>query len=317
MMASKGFLSCTTLAATPTSPPQGSTSPCGGATLVTYGWCGAQRTVPREAGQVAMTSDDPVRSLPGTGALWARVERDIRARIEAEEFPDTFPGEHALAAEYGISRHTVREALRQLRREGLVVAQRGRLPRVAADGVIHQPLGALYSLFRSIESSGRTQRSVVRALEVRTDPDIADKLSLPPETSLTYLQRVRLADAEPLALDEVWLPADRTAPLLDVDFSHTALYDELRDRCGVTVSGGVEDIRATLTTDEQADHLGLAPPAAVLLIERTGCAQGAPFEHRRTLVRSDRFSLTAEFSTRDGYELLPRGRAWPGRGGDR
>lgn len=244
------------------------------------------------------------RSLPGDGPLWARVEADLRARIDAHEFPGTFPGEHGLAAEYGVSRHTVREALRRVRQEGLVLAQRGRAPRVADDGVLHQPLGALYSLFRSVENSGRTQRSLVRVLEVRRDDTVAAQLSLPAGAALTYLERLRLADDEPLALDQVWLPAVPTVRLLDADFSHTALYDELRERCGIVVAGGAETIRAVLAGETEAEALSVTSPAAALLIERTGHVGEAPFEHRRTLVRSDAFALTAEFSARDGYQLV-------------
>jgi len=254
------------------------------------------------------------RSLPGPGPLWSRVEADLRARIEAEEFPDAFPGEHALAAEYGVSRHTVREALRRLRHEGVVLAERGRTPRVAADGVLHQPLGALYSLFQSVEGSGRTQRSVIRVLEVRHDAVAATSLGLPDRTLLTYLERLRLVDDEPLALDQVWLPADRTEALLHADLTHTALYDELRIRCDVVVAGGTEDIRAVLLDTEQAGLLGVDEPAAAFLIERTGCVLGRPFELRRTVVRSDTFALTAEFSARDGYQLLRAGGTRPAGG---
>lgn len=247
------------------------------------------------------------RPLVGPGPLWARLESDLRARIEAGEFDGQFPGEHAIAAEYAVSRHTVREALRRIRQEGLVLASRGRSPRLAEDGVLHQPLGALYSLFRSVEDSGRTQRSVVRALDVRRDPEAAARLALPPGADLTYLERLRLADDEPLALDRVWLPAGPTAPLLQADFSHTALYDELRSRCGIDVAGGVETIRAVLVDPDEAAVLDLRPPAPAFLLERTGQVDGAPFEHRRTVVRSDTFALTAEYSAQDGYQLR-RGR---------
>lgn len=239
----------------------------------------------------------------GTGPLWARVEADLRARIGADAFRDGFPGEHALAAEYGVSRQTVRQALRRLREEGVVTAEPGRAPRVAPEGVIEQPVGALYSLFASVEGSGRRQRSITRALEVRDDPEVAVTLQLPATTPLTYLERVRLADDEPIALDQVWLPAEGTAALLQVDFSHTALYAELKDRCGIQLSGGREQIRSVLADDDQAGLLGLVPPAALTLIERTGLVADRPFEHRRTVVRSDRFALTAEFSARSGYRL--------------
>lgn len=243
------------------------------------------------------------RLLGGDGALWARVEADLRARIEADEFPDTFPGEHALAAEYGVSRHTVREALRRIRGDGLVLATRGRAPRVVEDGVLRQPLGALYSLFRSVEGSGRAQRSLVRVLEVRHDDTVAALLGLPEGAGLTYLERVRLADDDPLALDQVWLPAAPTAALLDADFSRTALYDELRERCGIEVAGGVETIRAVLLDADEAELLGTTRPAPALLVERTTEVDGAPFEHRRTVVRGDAFELTSDFSPREGYQL--------------
>lgn len=249
------------------------------------------------------------RPLPGDGPLWARVEADLRARIAAGEFHGTFPGEHALTAEYGVSRHTVREALRRIRRDGLVLAGRGRASKRADHGVLRQPLNALYSLFRSVEDSGRTQRSHVRMLDVRHDAFVATRLSLPADAALTYLERLRLADDEPLALDQVWLPAAPTSALLEADFSHTALYDELREYCGIVVSGGVETIRAVLAGDAVADLLGVSRPSAAFLIERTGHVDGAPFEYRRTLVRSDVFALTAEYSSEQGYQLVKDRRA--------
>jgi GntR family transcriptional regulator len=234
------------------------------------------------------------------------LQDDLRSRIASRELVAAFPGELAIAAEYGVSRHTVREALRSLRREGLVVAGRGRAPRVAADGVLHQPLGVLYSLFRSVESSGLDQTSRVRALDVVTDPQVAGRLRLGPRTSLLHLARVRFAGDEPLAVDDVWLPAATTRSLLAVDFTHTALYDELRSRCGVVLSGGTEEIRARLTDEDQARELGIPHPSAVLLVERTGCVDGAPFEFRRTVLRGDRFALTAEFAAGEAHRLSGR-----------
>jgi GntR family transcriptional regulator len=204
-----------------------------------------------------------------------------------------------------VSRHTVREALRALRREGLVLAGKGRAPRVA-DGVLHQPLGVLYSLFRSVEAGGMRQTSRVRALEVVTDADIAGRLGRDPGTSLLRLSRVRFAGDDPLALDEVWLPAAATQPLLSVDFTHTALYDELRVRCGIVLSGGAEEVRAGLTDEDQARELVVAHPSAVLLVERVGCVGGEPFEFRRTVLRGDRFALTTEFAVGEAHRLSGR-----------
>lgn len=230
--------------------------------------------------------------------LWAQLLADLRARLAAGEFRDAFPGELALVEHYGVSRHTVREALRHLRAEGTVTAARGRKPRLAPVEV-EQPLGALRSLFRAVESAGLEQRSIVRALDVRRDGVVASRMLLEESTPLVYLERVRLAGDEPLALDRVWLPADVAAPLLGVDFTHTALYDELLTHCGLRLTGGREQVRAVVPLRGERALLHVPVGVALLAVERTGCLNGRPIEHRHTLVRGDRFAVTAEYAGRD------------------
>lgn len=234
--------------------------------------------------------------------LWAQLLADLRRRLDGGEFAAAFPGELALVAEYSVSRHTVREALRRLREEGVVVAARGRAPRLAGPMEIEQQLGSIYSLFTAVESTGREQLSVVRTLDVRADGVIATRLGLEESTPLVHIERLRLADSEPLAVDRVWLPAAIAHPLLDVDFTHTGIYDELA-KIGVTIAGGRENIRAVVPTAEERRLLEIGPDVAALAIERLGSSGGTPVEWRHTLVRGDRFSLTAQFTARDGYQV--------------
>ena len=235
--------------------------------------------------------------------LWAQLRADLRRRLDAGAFDDDFPGELTLVREYGVSRHTVRSALSDLRAEGLVVAERGRRPRLAAHDLITQPLGTLYSLFALVEQAGLRQRSIVRARDVRADGVVADRLNLEASTPLFHLERLRLAGDEPLALDSVWLPADLAAPLLEADFTHTALYDELARRAGVRLAGGHEHVRAVVPSATEQGLLGLPRSVGALAIDRLGYAGDRPIEWRHTLIRGDRFSLTADFSQRTGYRL--------------
>jgi GntR family transcriptional regulator len=235
--------------------------------------------------------------------LWAQLLADLRRRLDQDEFAASFPGELALVAEYGVSRHTVREALRRLREEGLVIAGRGRTPRRAEPTEIEQPLGEIFSLFSAVEATGRVQRSVVRTLDVRADGVVAARLGLEESTPLVHLERLRLADAEPLAVDRVWLPERLAAPLLDVDFGRTALYTVYASRCGVHVTGGSERVRAVLPGSGERELLAIPDGVAAFSIDRLGCAGDSPVEWRQTLVRADRFSITARFSTREGYRM--------------
>jgi len=253
------------------------------------------------AGRPAVAAGSLDRQSPMP--LWAQLHADLRRRLRAGAFTDAFPGELALVTEYQVSRQTVRAALRELRAEGVVIAERGRRPRLAEPAAITQPLGALYSLFASVEAAGLRQTSLVRARDLRADGVIADRLGLEASTPLFRLERLRLADGEPLALDTVWLPADLGAPLLAADLSHTSLYDELAARTGVRLEGGREHIRAVVPTRAEQRHLQITPTTGALVIDRLGYAGGRPTEWRHTLIRGDRFSLLAEFSPRIGYRI--------------
>lgn len=235
--------------------------------------------------------------------LWQQLLTDLRERLDSGAFDAALPSEYALAAEYEVSRYTVREALRRMRDDGAVVATRGRVSRRADTASIEQPLSEPYSLYRAVEATGRTQRSVVRQFDVRADGVIAARLGLEESTPLVHLERLRLADAEPLAVDRVWLPEELAAPLLDVDFSHTGLYYEYRRRCGIRVTGGRENIRAVVPSDGERQLLGIDDDVAALVIERCGMAAGRAVEWRHTLVRADRFTVTAQFSDRTGYQV--------------
>lgn len=237
--------------------------------------------------------------------LWAQLRADLVERISAGEFANGFPGEQALTASYGLSRHTVREALRQLRHEGVLIAERGRATRLADLPVIQQPLGALYSLFAAVEAKGLDQRSIVRALEIRHDSKVSATLELDPDARLVYLERLRFVGDVPLALDYAWLPAEIAEPLLSTDFTHTALYIELDIRCGIRLTGGREDISAVVPEPADAALLELPPQSAALSIRRLGFMQSRPIELRHSLIRPDRFTLTARFSPSDGYTFQP------------
>lgn len=237
----------------------------------------------------------------GRTPLWSQLLQDLVRRLDAGAFVGHFPSEHELMSEYDVSRHTVREALRRLRESGVIESNRGRLT-VVRQGSIEQPLGAMYSLFREVEGRGMEQRSEVLVRDVRTDAEAALVLGLADDTALVYLERLRYADHEPLAWDRTWLPLSVGEGLLDADLSHSGIYDELR-RAGAAVTGGREHIEAVVPTAAQRRLLGVRPAVAALSISRVGCMKNRPVEWRRTLVRGDRFSVAAEWSTAKGYRL--------------
>ena len=139
----------------------------------------------------------------------------------------------------------------------------------------------------------------------RQDAVAAARLGLAAADPLIYLERQRLANDEPLAWDRVWLPARMSRPLLDVDFTDTALYVEMNRLLGRGPTGGREEIGCRNATTEEAERLDLESGAAVFSLSRIGCHHGEPVEYRETLVRGDRFFLVTQFSPGSGYFLTP------------
>ena len=226
--------------------------------------------------------------------MWAQVLADLRVRLERGEFVERFATDVELIDEYQVSRHTVRDAVRRLHGEGLLDRERGRGTFVRGRP-IEQPLGALYSLFRSIEAHGFEQHSAVRFLEERCDPQAAAMLELPADAALIYLERIRSAGSQRVAVDCSWLPADIARPLIDVDFERTALYQELADRCGARPTGGWERILPALATREQRELLQIPARQPIFAVERFTHGDGRPLEWRHSAIRGDLYAFIARW----------------------
>ncbi len=251
-----------------------------------------------EGHEGTITPLDRTSSVP----LWAQLEADLRRRLLAGEFDERFPTDHELTAAYGVSRHTVREAIRSLNRDGVLRRERGR-GTVIDRAEFEQRLGALYSLFQQIEATGAAQTSEVLDLAIVSDPAAAAALGLEPDAPLVRLERLRSADGEPLAVDCAWLPAEAARPLLDADWTHTALYDELEQRCGCRPDQGWERISPVIPSPRQRELLGLSHDVAAFSLQRLGLCGDRPIEWRVTVIRGDRFRFVADWSAANRGEL--------------
>jgi GntR family transcriptional regulator len=244
-------------------------------------------------GTAASPTDDP--SSEDRRPLWQQVRDDLLARVAQGEIADRFPTDREIVERYGVSRHTAREAVRQIAETGMIQRRRGRGGTTLRSTEFVQPLGSLYSLFQAIEAQGVRQRSKVISRAAACDEEIAALLAQPSDTPLFLLERVRFAGNSPIALDRVWMPLELTAPLLDADFTHTALYDELRTRCGIVIDSGSEEIWPEVINGDEATLLEVPTGALGFRINRIGRSGGSLVEIRRTLLRADRTTLSVNW----------------------
>lgn len=238
---------------------------------------------------------------PSGQPLWSQVLHDLRRRLGEGEFVDTFPGEHALSAQYDVSRHTIREALRVLRDDGTVTASRGRPSLLRVEE--RKPLGAMCSFSAALEVAGLHHRTVVCSVGFRVDHRVALMLEREKSERLLHIKRLQLVGEVSVAVDQVWLAKGLAEPLLDADLTEPVLDAQYARLCGLVVTGGEERILPVTPTSSERSMLDIDKGVAAFAVERLGLADGRPVEWRRTLVRSDWFGITAELSAKDGYRL--------------
>jgi DNA-binding GntR family transcriptional regulator len=208
---------------------------------------------------------------------------------------DRLPPERQLAAELGLSRMTVRHALGTLEGRGLLVRTAGRGGGTfVARPKLERDLGTFSGLSEQLRRQGvRAGASVLRAGERRPDRAIAEALALAEGERVVAIERVRLADGEPFAIERSCFPAARFAGLLELDLTGS-LYELLDEHWDAAPVRAVEHLEPVLASGAEAATLGLAAGAPLMLVERVAYDDaGAPVEFARDRFRGDRTRVVA------------------------
>ena len=127
---------------------------------------------------------------------------------------------------------------------------------------------------------------------VRPDRDERSALKLPDTDEAYVLERLRLADATPMALERAVMPRD-LAMALHGDFQHGSLHDAFR-RIGRHPSEAHAEVSARRATKWERELLGL-PSSGVIIVERRTIydQEGAPLERTETRYAANRYSFRA------------------------
>ncbi len=222
--------------------------------------------------------------------LYHQIRENLRDLIESGELRSgtMLPPERELAEQYGVSRLTVRQAISELVRDGLLIRQHG-VGTFVAPPKLSQVQPMALSFTQRMIQAGRAPTSRVLACEiVPASYNVARHLGVQPDTPVVRLSRLRLADGQPVMLETTHLPADRFPGLVDEDFRTQSLYAVLSTRYGVTLAEAIQTLEPVALTAYEAEQLGAQEGAPAMLVEVIASSQeGWVVEYSRAVVRGD------------------------------
>jgi GntR family transcriptional regulator len=236
--------------------------------------------------------------------LWHQCERSIRALIESGQWPagSQIPAEDRLCAMLGVSRITIRHALRNLEEIGLLRREHGRGTFVRSATLVAGARG-LTSFTEEMSNLGLKAGSRLLDQEViAATTELAAALEIDEGASVLRIRRLRLGGDAPVGVQTAHLPLERAAALIGVGPLEGSLYAALEAHCGVVPEEARETYRVALIAEPEAALLGVPAGSPVFVVERTTADARGVFEFTLSLMRGDRYEIRSTLRAKPSFE---------------
>ncbi|HEY4387483.1 MAG TPA: GntR family transcriptional regulator [Ktedonobacteraceae bacterium] len=218
----------------------------------------------------------------------------MRGKMSSGEWKpgELIPSERELSEQYGISRMTARQAITELVNEGLFFREQGKGTFVSQHKITQQ-LIRLTGFTEDMRARGqRPETRVLSANMVPADELTAERLRIHPGQSIFNLQRLRLADSEPLAVEVSQISFIGCERLLEEDLEQNSLYRLLETHYGLTLVEAEQELEAGLITEEEARLLNVTVGSPALYTRRTTYAErDQPIEYARAVYCGGKYTF--------------------------
>jgi GntR family transcriptional regulator len=203
---------------------------------------------------------------------------------------DELPSEAGLCTHFGVSRGTLRRALDDLERQGLIVRRQGRGTFVAQPKFEGSVLGS-YRNYRGGAAVPHDPESRLLGIERRrASPDLQRLLRLGPRDEVFEVRRVQFMGGNPITVSASFLPAALCPGLDHLDLEHESFYGVLESRYGLAFLRAEEFLEPANADEYVARHLHVPEGTPVFRVERhTYLVGDRPAEFRQAYMRGDRY----------------------------
>ncbi len=216
----------------------------------------------------------------------------LREKIRSGEWKpgDIIPSERELSETYGISRMTTRQAITDLVNEGVFYREQGKGTFVTRHKITQQ-LMRLTGFTEDIRARGQQPSTKVLVAEMRPATEVvAEKLRISVGQLVFCIQRLRLADGEPLAIELSHINFKGCEKLLEEDLEQNSLYRLLESKYGVPPMEAEQELEAGLAGTEEAMLLKIPMGSSLLYTRRTTFTDRyQPFEYAKSVYCGNKY----------------------------
>lgn len=225
--------------------------------------------------------------------LYYQISQLIRQQIESGELRpgDMIPTESELQQQFHVSRATVRQAISSLVYEGLLERRRSK-GTIVSKQKLEETMYGVHSFTAEVLKRGMTPGVKVLKFEiVLCWNSLGEKLGLDSSEQVVWLERLRLVNGEPVALETSYIPLKFvpgvTQEMFEGDGPEQSSYYLLQQKFGVHLCKAVDTITAVAIEKREANQLGMEEGAPILLRDRITYAQGdIPVIYSRALYKT-------------------------------
>lgn len=237
---------------------------------------------------------DYINSIP----LYIQLKEKIEKHISEGLYKDKIPSEREFMDEYYVSRSTVRQAIDELVKEGILEKRPGKGTYVCRKH-INDWLGSLSSTTETIERMGMVPGAKLVESKVIMLPNHLQEITGLSEAY--FIKRIRYADNIPIGIESHYYPINLGEKIVSYDLNKVTLYDLLENYFGIPTLQADQVIRADKVTADDAKLLNISTNDSILVANRKLVdIQGnfVEFEHAR--YRSDMYSFRIKLSRKNG-----------------
>lgn len=242
----------------------------------------------------------PVNRLSTAVPLYNQIADSLLDRIESGKLApgDRLPPERELSQMLGVNRMTLRQALRVLETQGLLVRRQGNGTYIA-EPKIERQAGRLISFTRGMQRRGfKPGAKVITFAQRPVEAAMAGHLGLPVSAPVYDIHRLRLINGEPVMLERFTIPVRRFPGLEGNDLANRSMYEIMEKEYGVTVSRARQSLEPVVAADYEAELLGVKPGAPLMLERRLSFDKDhQPVEYGKDLYRGDRFRFVTDMAS--------------------